>query len=289
MAQNNPLLAENGIEVSIQVDRYKVTFKLDVGFLSDVSHAHPFPYHSHAQYELHMMLSGDSKVHFGDESAIMTAGWCCLIPPSMFHTHTNGEGDVHKRCLYLTFSGGDLPVELGQYYLWKDDGCLEEQARRISDEINRDDPYKEEMLRAMLKQFFIVMLREMSEEKTQNFEKLQQTIVRRISKIERFFHYNYSKKVTIDDLAGELFVSRRQVSRDVRRYFGMSFRDKLITTRMEIAKGFLEQGDQSIEDIACSVGYEAHASFSTAFKLYTGMSPSQYRNRYQRKTTNDKG
>ena len=45
----------------------------------------------------------------------------------------------------------------------------------------------------------------------------------------------------------------------------------------EKSKEFLLENDESILDIALSVGYNNHTYYSSVFKKYNGMSPQEYR------------
>ncbi|MFI2812526.1 MULTISPECIES: AraC family transcriptional regulator [unclassified Microbulbifer] len=58
---------------------------------------------------------------------------------------------------------------------------------------------------------------------------------------------------------------------------GVTFRELLQETRMEIAELNLRFGRQSITDLALNLGYADVAVFSRNFKQWTGMSPRQWR------------
>ena len=50
---------------------------------------------------------------------------------------------------------------------------------------------------------------------------------------------------------------------------------------MERAKRALETGGKPIEEISWAVGYEDPASFRRLFKRVTGLTPGEYRRRFQ--------
>lgn len=58
---------------------------------------------------------------------------------------------------------------------------------------------------------------------------------------------------------------------------GVTFTDYLLRLRMEKAKELMKNPNTRIYEAAQMVGYENIPYFSTAFKKYTGMSPSEYR------------
>ena len=60
--------------------------------------------------------------------------------------------------------------------------------------------------------------------------------------------------------------------------FGIPFKQKLIQTRIEGAKGFLKSTDLSIEKISEKVGFGSTEYFYHSFKQNTGITPNEYRN-----------
>ncbi|WP_246102014.1 helix-turn-helix transcriptional regulator [Methylobacterium terricola] len=53
--------------------------------------------------------------------------------------------------------------------------------------------------------------------------------------------------------------------------------DYLTAWRMRLAADWLQRTGVSIASIACSVGYESEAAFTTAFHRVMGRSPRRYR------------
>jgi len=274
--------------ITVLVEEYYVIFSLDRGFFNDRQKEFCFPYHSHAEYELHVVTQGSCNIHFEDEAVILSEGSCCVILPNVYHTLVIAPDAVlHSSCLKFFIQnrnnraeGDNIAISSSKYNLWMDDGSLITHIKNATGELDSDHLFRQIKLRAIFTELFIDVMRSISvPENNSSSETVDQSVLRRRSCIEYFFNMNFSKQITIDDLANELCVGRRQTSREVRRYFGMSFKEKHIKTRMGVAKRFLEQSNSSLERIALSVGYEALASFSMMFKRHTGISPSVYRQR----------
>lgn len=102
----------------------------------------------------------------------------------------------------------------------------------------------------------------------------------RFRRIDHFFT-KFKQPLTIEMLARQLNLSEKQVTRHLRQYYGTSFKQKLLDTRVEVAKDLLRKGDLPVQLIAEEVGYGALQSFNRIFKQKTGMNPSQYRNRFK--------
>ncbi len=86
--------------------------------------------------------------------------------------------------------------------------------------------------------------------------------------IREFFSSNYSKNVSLSDLATILHLSERQTERQVFAHTGNSFRKELIEIRMSMAKYLQETTDMTLTAIAEYVGYSSYAGFWKAFRQY---------------------
>ncbi len=82
-----------------------------------------------------------------------------------------------------------------------------------------------------------------------------------------------------EQLARLLGVSSEHMRRLCQRQYGHSPMKHVTIMRMQRAMALLASGSYRIEDVATYIGYENPFAFSTAFKRYTGISPSAYRNR----------
>ena len=58
---------------------------------------------------------------------------------------------------------------------------------------------------------------------------------------------------------------------------GTSFNDILDDTRKELAISHITQRGSSITEIALTLGFTESSNFTRAFKRWTGLSPSDYR------------
>ena len=60
----------------------------------------------------------------------------------------------------------------------------------------------------------------------------------------------------------------------------------IVSLRIHNAMNLLETTKYNITQIASAVGYDNSLYFSRLFKKHTGMSPSEYKNRLERRTSN---
>ena len=87
-----------------------------------------------------------------------------------------------------------------------------------------------------------------------------------------------ARGVTAGGIAELLGVSESTLSRRLRSE-GTSFMIVLTNKRMAIAKRLLNHTEMPIAEIALSVGYAENASFSRAFKAWSGQTPENFRSR----------
>ena len=84
-------------------------------------------------------------------------------------------------------------------------------------------------------------------------------------------------KIKIEDLAGELKISRSYFQHMYKKQFGVCIMDDITNSRLHYAKYLLRSTDMSISEIAFGAGYHNAVHFMRLFKKYTGMTPSVYR------------
>ena len=86
--------------------------------------------------------------------------------------------------------------------------------------------------------------------------------------------------LTLSKLAQKLRIHSNQLSRIINERFGLSYNDFVNKYRIEEAKKKLtssEENKSTILDIIYSTGFYSKSVFNTAFKKFTGMTPSEYR------------
>ncbi|MEX2379261.1 MAG: helix-turn-helix domain-containing protein, partial [Vicingaceae bacterium] len=103
-----------------------------------------------------------------------------------------------------------------------------------------------------------------------------EVVLKAQEKIEAF----YQKSMTVDKLAGELFVSRRTLERRFRKATGNTLTEYMQRVRLEVAKRSFESGNQPVKEVMYQVGYSDSKSFRNLFRKHVGLSPVEYRARY---------
>ena len=95
------------------------------------------------------------------------------------------------------------------------------------------------------------------------------------------------KTVSYQALAEKYGLSETTIKNYFRNVYGYGYKDYQKKVRMEKAADMLKNSKFNIDEISLKVGYLSHTKFSTAFKEYYGVTPSQYRLDNKIKKTED--
>lgn len=105
-----------------------------------------------------------------------------------------------------------------------------------------------------------------------------------INRVMDHVESNLDQKLSLDSLAQVAHISPHHFHRVFRASCGETLHSFIFRQRMERAALQLQNNPQlSLMDLALSVGYETHASFTKAFTKHFGESPSQYKKKAKSK------
>lgn len=103
-----------------------------------------------------------------------------------------------------------------------------------------------------------------------------------VKKAQEFIEKNFSEKITVDELASMLALGRRSLERRFKSATCNTVTEYIQRVKIEAAKKHLETGRKSVNEVMYEVGYSDTKAFRTIFKKITGLSPIEYRNKYNR-------
>ena len=261
--------------------------------------------HSHAFFEVFTALEGEFAVELlGGDSLLIKPDCLCLIPPGVYHYAHNVSESASKLAVRFSYSCAQESGASGQNSVFTTcrdtlercrtaqvvTGChkLCQIIQTIAQERNTPHFASNAYVETLFTQFYIELIRmfreqeeaEMPQAATSDSTIEQDT--RRV-KIENYLLFRYQEDITEEDLAAEMNLSKRQLSRVLQRTYGKSFRQLLIETRMHRAAQLLQEGQHSIEEIVYLTGYTSLSGFYSAFHKYFGISVGKYRAAYAMK------
>jgi transcriptional regulator GlxA family with amidase domain len=103
-----------------------------------------------------------------------------------------------------------------------------------------------------------------------------------IKKAQVFIENNFQKRITVDELASMLALSRRNLERRFKKATANTTVEYIQRVKVEAAKMSLESSRENINEVMYKVGYTDSKAFRTTFKKITGLSPLQYRSKYNK-------
>lgn len=107
-----------------------------------------------------------------------------------------------------------------------------------------------------------------------------------VKRAQQFIEQNFREKITVDQLASEVALSRRSLERRFKKATSNTVVEYIQGVKVEAAKMRLESSRDNVNEVMYNVGYTDTKAFRTAFKRITGLSPAQYKNKYNRQTEN---
>ncbi len=101
-----------------------------------------------------------------------------------------------------------------------------------------------------------------------------------IDAIDRYIEMHLSKKISVLQLAGSVFLGESQFHTLFKSQTGVTPHQYVLNKRIDAAKAYIEQGKFSLSHIADLTGFTGQSTFTHAFSRLQGLSPSQYKKRY---------
>ncbi len=103
-----------------------------------------------------------------------------------------------------------------------------------------------------------------------------------IKKAQEFIESNFDDKISVDQLASMFALGRRNLERRFKKATSNTVVEYIQRVKIEAAKMSLETSRENVNEVMYKVGYTDTKAFRTTFKKFTGLSPVQYRNKYNR-------
>ncbi len=106
-----------------------------------------------------------------------------------------------------------------------------------------------------------------------------------IKKAQEFIEENLTEKISIEDLATRFAIGRRHFIRRFKKATNNTPAEYIQRVKIEAAKKHLENTRKNVNEVMYDVGYTDVKTFRTVFKKITGLSPIDYKHRYNKDAT----
>jgi len=151
-------------------------------------------------------------------------------------------------------------------------------------------PFNAAVLRARIANM-LQSRHQLKEKYSSNVEQFDSTQSDTINESDRRFLNSFSaivesklsdQRLSVDDIAGELNLSRVQLYRKVKQLLDCSISEYIVERRLKKAKSLMADG-LNINEIYSNVGFSSASYFASAFKKKYGQSPSTFKKELDRK------
>lgn len=105
----------------------------------------------------------------------------------------------------------------------------------------------------------------------------------RMKTILTYIHEHYADKITLDELAATINLSRNECSRFFKRNANCSPFEYILNYRVSKGSELLRSKDKSVKEAAYEVGFRDVSYFITSFKNRTGYTPKEYQRKISMK------
>jgi transcriptional regulator GlxA family with amidase domain len=105
-----------------------------------------------------------------------------------------------------------------------------------------------------------------------------------IHKAQTYIENEFKSDISVDQIAGEVNMSKRNFIRRFKSATSLNPIEYIQRIKIEAAKKCLEEGELNIATVTYAVGYNDLKTFRAVFKRITGLTPIEYRNRYNTET-----
>ena len=103
-----------------------------------------------------------------------------------------------------------------------------------------------------------------------------------ILKAQKYIEKNIHERITIDELAAVATMGRRSFERRFRQATNNSVLEYVQRVKIEAAKRQFESSRKNINEVMYDIGYTDTKAFRDLFKKITGLTPVEYRNKYNK-------
>jgi transcriptional regulator GlxA family with amidase domain len=103
-----------------------------------------------------------------------------------------------------------------------------------------------------------------------------------IKQAQVFIENNFTERISVEELAVKFAIGRRHFERRFKKATNNTPVEYIQRVKIEAAKKELETGRKNVSEVMYEVGYSDTKAFRTVFKRITGLSPVDYKAKYNK-------
>ncbi|CAH0118137.1 HTH-type transcriptional activator RhaR [Paenibacillus sp. CECT 9249] len=248
--------------------------------------------HYHDAYEILYIISGELYYFIGDRTYQVVGGVLLLINMNDIHKLINSNGSMYERVTlqfkkeflegFLAageafdpcscFQSGSSAIKLRA----QEQGFVEGLFHKMIAEHTNQSPQSDLYLKLLLIELLIFIGRKQHSGHRGLYIESNRTH-KQISRIVNYINHHYAKRLTLDDISKNFYMSPSHVSRTFKDSTGFTFIEYVNNVRVKEACTLLKDSNLTVSEIAERVGFDNLTHFGRIFKGTTGSSPLKYR------------
>jgi len=239
-------------------------------------------------YSLLTILSGKLDYTIDDKRVTLERSESIVLEPNASATAKGHQVEL----LFLTFSASLVIQHAADMRLippksivtfareaMHRDQKLERMLAEFVSELAGEKPGKEIVLRALVEQALVHLLRNYSTPKLSEELELSRVglVDRRIRRSVELMHTQLDQDLSLKELAAASYLSPFHFARLFKKLTGASPHNYLAGIRATRAQLLLAETDLSVTEVGAHVGYLSGSHFTKAFRTATGATPREFR------------
>ena len=244
---------------------------------------HPHITHTQGQYNTHenieflYIVEGNAKLRYGTEIISMCGGQIITINSHIPHQVFAGDNLIYK-CLIIDkiFSkeNGISPEDLHFTPTVVNPKAVE-LFEHIAEEYASTDAFRTAAIKSAILDFLIFMCRNYATVQKSDTSAESDTY-KRVQIAINYIKDNIDKKITVDDIAAYVRISKYHFLRQFKGITGKTVVSYINQLRCEYAKQLFRTSDLPVKEVAGMCGFDNFSYFAKIFKEYNGITPRQF-------------
>lgn len=257
-----------------------------------------YPWHFHSEYEIVYIVKSSGTRFVGDSVEKFKEGDIVLLgsnTPHFWQSDSENNKNTRVNAIVVQFSKDFFSQQINSYpEFFHIREMLKKSSRGINFSHKASDKIGK-MLFKLLKQkdlqqtlYFIKILDYMSKTfeykllsgenyKAENYEGKE-----RLNKVMHYINTNYQNHINQKEIAEKIGMNVSAFSRYFSEKTGKKFSGFVNELRINYACKLLINNSIAVSQICFESGFENISNFNRTFRQYTGITPSEYRNKFQK-------
>ncbi len=242
--------------------------------------------HHHDFYEIYLFLEGNVTYRVEGKNYVLEPLDLLLINPFELHQPFISDGAYERIVLWINKNYLEALSSDGENLLSCFDKGLEnrlhpdtiksgrilELMKKMSREFN-GEKFCHSLYATGLFYQLLVEVNRLAKKENPSYKNEKNDLC---AEVVNYINENYDKKISLDTLSKEFFVSKYHLSHEFKAQYGTGIYKYITLKRLLIARELLAEGERAGE-VYKACGFTDYTTFFRAFKTEYGISPADYK------------